>query len=307
MLVVGTEDGMSTVENGGTTFIVGADWSTESEKAIDWARRVAGPADRIVLVHAWQMPVVAGYDMVMAVDPLEIERSAEEALGEQAGIIHDPRIVPVVRQGHPGRSLIAEADAEDAAMIVVGHNGNSRVKLMLGSTANYVLHHTTRPVVVVRGDSVAHDLEVPPARNVVVAVDDHGIETDNPDHPSVRAVLWAYRLPGVQRVRVVHAWFLPSLAIGVRAEVAADLDEMDAAAQKEIDNVLAAAGPPPDGVELVSEPVRGTPGFALIEESRDADLIVMGSRGHGGFSELLLGSTTAEVTAHSHCPVAVLR
>jgi len=53
--------------------------------------------------------------------------------------------------------------------------------------------------------------------------------------------------------------------------------------------------------------VRRTPGFALIEESRDADLIVMGSRGHGGFSELLLGSTTAEVTAHSHCPVAVLR
>ena len=123
----------------------------------------------------------------------------------------------------------------------------------------------------------------------------------------MRAVQWAYALPGIERVRVVHAWFLPSLAIGVHAEVAAEMDEMDAAAQTQIDHVLAAAGPPPDGIELTSEPVRGTPGFALIEESRDADLLVLGSRGHGGFSELLLGSTTAEVSAHSHCPVAVVR
>ena len=111
----------------------------------------------------------------------------------------------------------------------------------------------------------------------------------------------------VERIRVVHAWFLPSLAIGVHAEIAAQTDEMDAAAQARIDRVLAAAGPPPEGVELVSEPVRGTPGFALIEESRDADLVVLGSRGPGGFTELLLGSTTAEVAAHSHCPVGVVR
>ena len=91
------------------------------------------------------------------------------------------------------------------------------------------------------------------------------------------------------------------------AEIAAETEEMDAAAQAQIDHVLAAVGPAPDGVELVSEPVRGTPGFAMIEESRDADLVVLGSRGHGGFSELLLGSTTSEVAAHSHCPVAVVR
>jgi nucleotide-binding universal stress UspA family protein len=301
---------MSMAEGGGRTVVVGADWSTESQRGVEWACALAGPQDRIVLMHAWQMPVVAGYDMVLAVDPAQLTRSASDALNELVAEIGDPRIVPVVRQGHAGRELVAEADDEDAAMIVVGHNGNSRVAMMLGSTANYVVHHSGRPVVVVRGWVMEADAEVTPPRFVVVGVDDHDLDPEHPEsgeNPSVRAVRWACGLPGIERVRVVHAWFLPSLAIGVHAEIAAETEEMDAAAQAEIDHVLAAAGPPPEGVELVSEPVRGTPGFALIEESRDADLVVLGSRGHGGFSELLLGSTTAEVSAHSHCPVAVVR
>jgi nucleotide-binding universal stress UspA family protein len=301
---------MSMAEGGGRTVVVGADWSTESQRGVEWACALAGPQDRIVLMHAWQMPVVAGYDMVLAVDPAQLTRSASDALNELVAEIGDPRIVPVVRQGHAGRELVAEADDEDAAMIVVGHNGNSRVAMMLGSTANYVVHHSGRPVVVVRGWVMEADAEVTPPRFVVVGVDDHDLDPEHPEsgeNPSVRAVRWACGLPGIERVRVVHAWFLPSLAIGVHAEIAAETEEMDAAAQAEIDHVLAAAGPLPEGVELVSEPVRGTPGFALIEESRDADLVVLGSRGHGGFSELLLGSTTAEVSAHSHCPVAVVR
>jgi nucleotide-binding universal stress UspA family protein len=301
---------MSMAEGGGRTLVVGADWSTESQRGIEWACALAAPDDRIVLVHAWQMPVVPGYDMVLAVDPTELTGSASQALNELVAGIGDPRIVPVVRQGHPGRELVAEADAQDAAMIVLGHSGNSRVAMMLGSTANYVLHHTTRPVVVARGWVMDEDAEFTPPRLVVVGVDDHDLDSDDPEsheNPSVRAVRWACGLPGIERVRVVHAWFLPSLAIGVHAEIAAETDEMDTAAQAQIDRVLAAAGPPPDGVEIVSEPVRGTPGFALIEESRDADLVVLGSRGHGGFSELLLGSTTSEVSAHSHCPVAVIR
>jgi nucleotide-binding universal stress UspA family protein len=301
---------MSMVDGGGRTLVVGADWSTESQRGIEWACAMAGPTDRIVLVHAWQMPVVAGYDMVLAIDPVELSSSAARALDELVASIGDDRVVPVVREGHAGRALIDQADDEDAAMIVLGHNGNSRVAMMLGSTANYVVHHTKRPVVVARGWIMEDDAEITPPRYVVVGVDDHELDLDHPEadeNASVRAVQWAYALPGIERIRVVHAWFLPSLAIGVRADVAADMDEMDAVAQTRIDNVLAAAGPAPEGVELTSEPVRGTPGFALIEESREADLLVVGSRGHGGFAELLLGSTTAEVSAHSHCPVAIVR
>jgi nucleotide-binding universal stress UspA family protein len=48
------------------------------------------------------------------------------------------------------------------------------------------------------------------------------------------------------------------------------------------------------------------PGKALLEESRDADLLVVGSRGHGGFSELMLGSVSHSVVLHAVCPVVVV-
>ena len=51
----------------------------------------------------------------------------------------------------------------------------------------------------------------------------------------------------------------------------------------------------------------GTGAFALIEASREVDLVVVGTRGRSGLVELIVGSTTLEVLAHAHCPVAVIR
>jgi len=283
------------------TLVVGIDTSPESSLALDWARCIAQPEDRIVVVHAWEVPLVTGYDMVVTIDPGEIERLSLHGLMEIVSGIDDDRLEPVTHQGHAGRGLVAEADEHDAATIIVGHRGDSRVAMMLGSTANYVLHHTELPVVIVRGD---HG-EVP--KRVVVGVDDHDLDDEHGvENESTRAVRWACQLPGVEEIRVVHAWFLPALAVGMFATAAAELDTMDAAAQAVVDHVLESVGPPPDHITVVGEAVRGTPGFALIEASREADLVVVGSRGRGGFRELLLGSTSAEVTAHSHAPVAVI-
>jgi nucleotide-binding universal stress UspA family protein len=277
------------------TMVVGVDASTESDEALTWARSVAEPDDRIVVVHAWEIPVVTGYDMVVAIDPTEVEKMAKQGLDELVAKTADERLIPVTRRGHAGRAIVVEG--EDADMIVLGHRGNSRLALMLGSTANYVLHHTTRPVVVVRGDHQG----LP--KQVVVGVDDF----DEPENnPSVRALQWAYGLPGVEHVRAVHAWFLPPLAIGTYHPALNDLSAMDEAAQAVAERVVAAAGDPPESVTVTAEAARGTGGFAMIEASREADLVVVGRRGRGGFSELLLGSTTAETAAHSHAPVAIV-
>ena len=287
------------------TTVVGVDASPEADEALDWARQVTGEGDRIVVVHAWELPLVTGYDMVVTIDPTEIEQLSKQGLHELVERVDDPRIVPITRQGHAGRALVSEADDVDADLVVVGHRGKGRMSMMLGSTANYVLHHTERPVVIVRGEQVS-----PPVR-VVVGVDDNDLDDAagpaGRENESVRALRWAYALPGVEQIRVVHSWFLPALAVGMFATVAAEMESMDAGAKEIVDRVMAAAGPAPAGVDVVGEAVRGTPGFALIEASRDADLVVVGSRGRGGFAGLLLGSTSAEVASHGHAPVAVIR
>lgn len=285
------------------TTVVGVDASPEADEALEWARHVAGEGDRIVAVHAWELPLVTGYDMVVTIDPAEIEELSEQGLRELVDRVDDDRLAPVTRQGHAGRALVTEADEHDADLIVVGHRGKGRMAMMLGSTANYVLHHTERPVVIIRGEHAT------PPKRIVVGVDDNDLtDAAGPqENESVRALRWAYAMPGVEEIRVVHAWFLPALAVGMFATVAAELEAMDAGAKEIVDRVMAAAGPAPDGVTIFGEAVRGTPGFALIEASREADLVVVGSRGRGGFAGLLLGSTSTEVASHSHAPVAVIR
>ncbi|WP_120522127.1 universal stress protein [Arthrobacter celericrescens] len=71
------------------------------------------------------------------------------------------------------------------------------------------------------------------------------------------------------------------------------------------ESIAKAFGPQrPDNV--VPRLVRGHPRNMLIEASKDADMIVVGRRGHGGFGGLLLGSVSSALVAHAHCPVLVV-
>lgn len=280
--------------------VVGLDSSPEAAGALTWARHFAGERDAIIVLRAWRMPTFVSSYAPEAVYAYDFEQLAKQALSDDLAGIADERLVSNVHHGHAGKSIVA-AGAE-ADLIVVGHRGDSRISLMLGSTANYVLHHAMCPVAVVRGDS-----DTAGTRHVIVGVDAHHMEEPGSTNESVRALQWAYQVPNVEQIRLMHGWFLPPLEATTYESWARKSDSMDEASLAVIDRVVESAGRKPDGVTLVPEVVRAPAAQALIESSADADLVVVGSRGRGGFAGLLLGSTSAEVAAHSHAPVVVVR
>ncbi|HWL44272.1 MAG TPA: universal stress protein [Ilumatobacter sp.] len=289
------------------TIVVGLDASPEARDALQWACAYAGEGDRILAVRAFEMHWVGLAGSAVPMLPDDLELAAREAVEKLLGEVGDDRIQAVVREGRPGPALVAEAVRAD--LIVVGHRGDSRIAMMLGSTANYVLHHSDVPTVVVRGDGGGDGRAI---RRVVVGVDDHGLDDagdqgEQGENAAVRALRWAYGVPGVGHIRVAHAWHLPPVAVGVYPAVTADFEALDNAAYRVIDRVVAAAGPAPDGVVVEPASLRSTPGWALVDESHEADLVVVGSRGVGRLRGLVLGSTSTATVAHARCPVCVVR
>jgi nucleotide-binding universal stress UspA family protein len=82
-------------------------------------------------------------------------------------------------------------------------------------------------------------------------------------------------------------------------------DKAGKAAQEEVDAAVAKLGEnKPESVTVKA--VNGIPARELISASEDADLLVLGARGHGGFAQLRLGSVSTQVTHHAHCPVVIV-
>ena len=78
------------------------------------------------------------------------------------------------------------------------------------------------------------------------------------------------------------------------------------AAQQETDSVLEKSGADARPPSVTVRSVNGMPAEEILRAAADADMIVIGSRGAGGFKRLLMGSVAAQVTHHARCPVVVI-
>lgn len=112
-------------------------------------------------------------------------------------------------------------------------------------------------------------------------------------------------------LRVVHAWQYAYIGgnglEGTYPALGGDVSDFRDAAERDLDTTLRDAIPDPGTVEIERRVVEDRPAAALVEESRGADLVVVGSRGHGGFAGLLLGSVGQQVVHHAACPVVIVR
>jgi nucleotide-binding universal stress UspA family protein len=132
---------------------------------------------------------------------------------------------------------------------------------------------------------------------------------------ALRFALAEARLRG-SRLVAIHAWVLPvaeavhPFLLEVPAGAGPPLPELQealtAAATERLEAALAEVADDPVGVEVERRVVEGSPAATLVEASEGADLLVVGSRGHGGFRSLLLGSVSQQCAHHARCPVVIV-
>lgn len=105
------------------------------------------------------------------------------------------------------------------------------------------------------------------------------------------------------QVLALAAWNFPYVSDALGQ--AWDYEGFQSDAQAILEEELARVGN--RGVEITGRMVQGNPASALVEASREAELVAVGSRGHGGFTGLMLGSVSTQTVRHAHCPVLVIR
>ena len=128
-----------------------------------------------------------------------------------------------------------------------------------------------------------------------------GIDGSENSHDALAWAVGEARMRGA-KVRLIHSWTFPAAAAGTDGLPHADLE---AAAEKVLDEAVGAI-PDPQGVEVEREIANESPAQCLVSASAGADMVVVGSRGLGGFSGLLLGSVTQQVVHHAKCPVVIV-
>lgn len=137
-----------------------------------------------------------------------------------------------------------------------------------------------------------------------------GVDNSEGARAALRFALEEAKLRG-SSLRVVHAWqFVPIGAAGMEAGgqpmFGGELADLRQSAEAAVAATLHAAIPDPGGVDVEPRVIEGTAAAALVEESRGAELLVVGSRGLAGFRGLLLGSVGQQVAHQAACPVVIV-
>jgi nucleotide-binding universal stress UspA family protein len=282
------------------SIVVGVDGSPAADAAAQWAAREAvRRSAALCVVHAYRLPNVAG-DPGYTLNPddlLEQLRSGGDDLLQrttaQVAAVHPSLAVATVLRRGRAESVLAEASAH-ARLTVVGNATSSRVAL-LGSVALAVTSTNRGPVAVIH---LGHTDSAGP---IVVGVDGSTL--------SDAAVEFAFDEAAVRGAELVavHAWNdVYADAVGFEPLLIdpPGLEQQERALLSE--RIAGWADKYPD-VVVRQVLAHQRPTTALLEQSRHAQMVVVGSHGRGGFTGMLLGSTSHALATHARCPIVVVR
>jgi nucleotide-binding universal stress UspA family protein len=145
----------------------------------------------------------------------------------------------------------------------------------------------------------------------MTATADHGtivVGVDGSDC-SEKALAWAVE-EAVQRgcpLQVVHAWYQPGQTAVLPVASLADPQALHDSSQAMLERMVGPWREKLPELKITATLAATSPIKALVEASRGAELMVVGSRGHGGLSALMLGSVSNALAHHSECPVVIVR
>ena len=131
-----------------------------------------------------------------------------------------------------------------------------------------------------------------------------GVDGSPSSEEALRWALGQARLTG-QPVDAVTSWSIP-VSFGEAAGALMTID-WQGDATRTLESTVAKAVDPPDADRVSQHAVQGHPAQVLLDAAADAALLVVGSRGRGGVTGMLLGSVSQHVVARAACPVVVVR
>ncbi|GAA1880578.1 universal stress protein [Pseudonocardia ailaonensis] len=290
--------------------VVGVDGSDSALDATRWAATEAvrrGAPLRLVAAVAWTTfrPIgvpALGQEHHRSV----LERQAVEHLDAAAAAARATEADVTIEQEVSGGEapLVLSQESERAALVVLGSRGRGGfASLLLGSVAVEAVARAACPVVVVRGTPDPGAPESP----VVVGLGEDTLDDTLDGGVDATALAFAFEEAARHRVPLTAVHAVSQAKIDPFLVPLIDWEGERTRAEQDLDGRLAGWQDKYPGVSVRTVAVVDGAASELVERSRTAGLLVVGSRGHGVLGGPLLGSVSQAVLHHAACPVAVVR
>jgi nucleotide-binding universal stress UspA family protein len=291
--------------------VVGVDGSRPSVHALEFAKQFTHKLNgRLRAVSAWNYPAYHPLPALWSPQEdaeLQLRNASKEVFGKTLPGWYEFSVF----EGSAANTLREESRTAD--VLVVGSRGHGGFTgLMLGSVSSQIAAHSRCPVIVVHSADTVQEglgengqtssLESAVSRPLVVGHDGSANADD--------ALVWALKTAASlgAPVEVVRTWSLGRIPSQFTEEygVVPSFDEVTSRVHRDLVAETSHLVERFPSVKVTLRAALSQPSEELIDSSKHALMIVVGSRGRGGFAGLVLGSVSTECAAHALCPVVIV-